>query len=1144
MGAGCIRAVKGVARDGGTHPPPRGASKADDAYMERPDVHLLLERLRSDRPDDLAKWLPTFASSELASASTAVPSVITRDMPVGRVRSVMNLPCSTHSRRGLDWRHNIFDAETSVLKVSRDVLRMQQTRRQAVVTTTDGRLHSFLPQVIVGAIMDGRVNATDPVKVIMESPIESSYNPVVHSFDAAVVFMDASGFTSLTEKLALQSNGAEEIGKCINSFFTPLIALDGQRAPCAALAGLVAQASHESCSGIGGVGPTGPSAPCDKTSAVCRLLVFGVRPELGGGSESGTTAKWSPDAATAVAAACRCCLEVQSQVGSFGSTPVEGLSLTLHIGVGVGPLNLLQLGGLMNRWEYCAAGPPLEEVAVAEPLAKSGETVVSPSVVETLRAAELHGEFAFREVPEAPGYQALASRDVAVGRPPGAVLSPSRDYGSSSLTMSSLLRPTATTASPTLAPLDLSMVERYFPRTILRMVTGDLMSDEMRRASIVFLSIGKLDPGRGAADAKRMQVVVRLLQRSIYALEGSLNKILVDDKGILVLACFGLPPLNHYTDDPLRAVLAAARFIDTLREEDLTGRAGVATGTCWCGIVGSALRREYTVPAVFVAVILLRPPNAWDVCLRGCAVTSELPPLAAAMCSPGAVPQARPAELARTEAGLERMLVEGGANTCRVDESTRDACKHILKFSAPRTISLKGKANPLSFYMFDGNRVNEHLAPYQGSFVSKGVLKQLDSTLMNWQGWPAKSVVFDALEEQIDRPIGPCGVIFTKGQAGCGKTEVAAHIRTWARSRGCTLFSGQNMNVAATFAVQLQCWVEVFKELMATAAADPYWLDRLEQGGMTPGDLLDSSASKWNLLTTMLLDGGADEDLMAWAPMMSIVLSSLDFGTKEVQAMLERDEQHSNGRSRLGELCAKLIDSFASFGSNRAGTVILLHIKESTSFYQSNDYHSGRIVEAVSQLCVDKRHEPNARPLIFCVVSRSDGVGSGRIIDKARACNGYVEIEDLNAEQTGAFLSESLQNRGLRRELVDYVYRTSGGNPFAIRALCESMKEQTGHLEATAGSKVEPYDAVLPRPAAAGAAPLSDEEHLSVGDPVRIEGTATGGSPAEFSRGKVVAFNPMTCRYLVQVEGESTTRDFHGASLRPLPGAAPFTPLG
>ena len=33
----------------------------------------------------------------------------------------------------------------------------------------------------------------------------------------------------------------------------------------------------------------------------------------------------------------------------------------------------------------------------------------------------------------------------------------------------------------------------------------------------------------------------------------------------------------------LRAVLAAARFCDTLAEEGLEGRSGVATGTVWCG---------------------------------------------------------------------------------------------------------------------------------------------------------------------------------------------------------------------------------------------------------------------------------------------------------------------------------------------------------------------------------------------------------------------------------------------------------------------------------------------------------------------------------------------------------------------------------
>jgi hypothetical protein len=36
-------------------------------------------------------------------------------------------------------------------------------------------------------------------------------------------------------------------------------------------------------------------------------------------------------------------------------------------------------------------------------------------------------------------------------------------------------------------------------------------------------------------------------------------------------------------DSRLRAVLAAARFCDTLAEEGLEGQSGVATGTVWCG---------------------------------------------------------------------------------------------------------------------------------------------------------------------------------------------------------------------------------------------------------------------------------------------------------------------------------------------------------------------------------------------------------------------------------------------------------------------------------------------------------------------------------------------------------------------------------
>merc|ERR1719446_849043 len=117
----------------------------------------------------------------------------------------------------------------------------------------------------------------------------------------------------------------------------------------------------------------------------------------------------------------------------------------------------------------------------------------------------------------------------------------------------------------------------------------------MRRLSVIFLSIAGLDPYQwkprdsrtNLSGAKEAQLLMRLMQRSVYALEGSVNKFLVDDKGALLLIVFGLPPLIHFSDDPIRATLCAMRMCDTLRDESLRGHVGVATGQCWCGVVGS-----------------------------------------------------------------------------------------------------------------------------------------------------------------------------------------------------------------------------------------------------------------------------------------------------------------------------------------------------------------------------------------------------------------------------------------------------------------------------------------------------------------------------------------------------------------------------
>lgn len=92
------------------------------------------------------------------------------------------------------------------------------------------------------------------------------------------------------------------------------------------------------------------------------------------------------------------------------------------------------------------------------------------------------------------------------------------------------------------------------------------------------------------------QKIMLEIQRSIYNWEGSINKLLVDDKGLLVLCAMGLPPMPH-SDDPVRAVYAALDLVENLASlgEQVSTSVGVSTGRAFCGVVGSKLRREYTV---------------------------------------------------------------------------------------------------------------------------------------------------------------------------------------------------------------------------------------------------------------------------------------------------------------------------------------------------------------------------------------------------------------------------------------------------------------------------------------------------------------------------------------------------------------------
>ncbi len=81
-------------------------------------------------------------------------------------------------------------------------------------------------------------------------------------------------------------------------------------------------------------------------------------------------------------------------------------------------------------------------------------------------------------------------------------------------------------------------------------------------------------------------------QRILHNTGAYLRQFLVDDKGCVLIACWGMPHLS-YLDNAHRAVTAAAQIRIACYQLGMNCSFGITTGDVYCGTVGSALRMEY-----------------------------------------------------------------------------------------------------------------------------------------------------------------------------------------------------------------------------------------------------------------------------------------------------------------------------------------------------------------------------------------------------------------------------------------------------------------------------------------------------------------------------------------------------------------------
>jgi predicted ATPase/class 3 adenylate cyclase len=286
----------------------------------------------------------------------------------------------------------------------------------------------------------------------------------------------------------------------------------------------------------------------------------------------GTVAEFPGDALTAVfryddrtrqatgRRAVRCALYMQAEMARFQTivTRAGSFELAMKAGLATGPLLITIMGDPAIRLGPVLAGPALDRAAQAERHARPGEVVVDQDLVRGGLGAEIR---------ERRGRWSVVGsmRGEVTPVPP--------------VPHDTLDEATARRLAPFLHP---AIAER------LRSGRRDFVN-EHRKVTVAFVGVPRLtiaDPESVAELQQLVAAAVRVIDR--YG--GHLRQVATGDKDALLVVCFGAP-VSH-EDNEERAVRCC---LELLRLPGRSLRAGVTTGSVYCGEVGSNSRREYSV---------------------------------------------------------------------------------------------------------------------------------------------------------------------------------------------------------------------------------------------------------------------------------------------------------------------------------------------------------------------------------------------------------------------------------------------------------------------------------------------------------------------------------------------------------------------
>jgi class 3 adenylate cyclase len=424
--------------------------------------------------------------------------------------------------------------------------------------------------------------------------------------------------------------------------------------------------------------------------------------------------------APATLRAAGCAQAMQATLQRYAAA--EDIRLLLRVGIGAGEVALLDVGGVLDRRELLVAGGAVRQAAGAVRQAHPGQVVVAPEAWPLLEGS-------------------CVGERLAAG---GAHL-------------------TSAPAAPSAGPvrrlalpdgMDAALVP-YLPRALL----GPLLAGqeewlaELRRVTVVFVNLPDL---AHAVTLDRAQRVIAALQTVLYRYEGSLNKLSVDDKGTMLVAVLGLPPLAH-ENDPARGVQAALAMRDAVIALGERAAVGVATGRVFCGVVGDRWRREYTMLGGVV--------------------------------------------------NLAARLTQATPGEILCDATTARGARGAIAFEALPALTVRGWEKPVPVYRpYDETAPRLAAAPARTTEAGTLVGRRAERERLTEE---LRLLVRSGCDRQPDR----ASVVVVEGEAGVGKSRLVAELLGQARAAGLRVLSGAGD--AIEHSTPYYAWREVFASLPA-----------------------------------------------------------------------------------------------------------------------------------------------------------------------------------------------------------------------------------------------------------------------------------------------------------------------------------------